>query len=312
VNFQTLSYAHNEIARQSAAAVQAILSRQQLIAKQITAIGSHGVTIRHMPEAGMTWQIGNPSLLAELTGIDVIADFRNSDIAAGGQGAPLVPAFHQTMFGQINQPTVVLNLGGIANISVLKNGEPLVGFDTGPANTLLDSWCQKHTTNAFDKNGDWAQTGQCIKSLLDALLQADYFSQPWPKSTGKERFNLAWLDEYLDDLGLQEAKPEDIQRTLIDLTARSAAEAISAFLSSGQVVVCGGGARNGLLMSCLREQLNGIKVTTSDEFGLSGDDLEAMAFAWLAYCRINSIKAGLPEVTGAKHATVLGAWHCAS
>lgn len=301
--------ASSQLARLYAQAVQNALESTSLSATEIAALGAHGQTVRHRPDLGYTLQLNAPALLAELTGIDVIADFRSRDMAAGGQGAPLVPAFHAAQFAS-NRTRVVLNLGGIANITVLSSDGTIRGFDTGPANMLLDAWIQRHQQRDFDAGGAWAASGQPLPKLLDAMLKHPWFALPPPKSTGRDDFNEAWLIEKLRECyGPDQAmwpKPADIQASLLALTVRSVAAAILEHApDTSTVLVCGGGAKNQALMAALQASLP-CPVQSTDGFGLPAQWVEAAAFAWLAWCYDNKQPAGLPAVTGARHPTVLG------
>ena len=273
---------------------------------RVQAIAVHGQTTRHRPELGFTRQTNNPALLAELTGIDVIADFRSRDVAAGGQGAPLVPAFHQAQFGQAGVTRVLVNIGGIANISVLHPDGRVGGFDTGPGNVLMDGWIGRHQGKPYDENGAWAAGGAVDPALLQHLLAAPYFALPAPKSTGRDLFHLDWLDAQL--AAFAHLAPADVQATLTALTARTIADAIGASASGVDVVyVCGGGASNGTLLRQLRTALNGTTVESTDVLGVAPQHVEALAFAWLGY-RFTQRQAGnLPAVTGAKGPRILGA-----
>lgn len=291
----------------------------------IKAIGCHGLTVCHHPKAapehdlqqGFSWQILDGSLLSAKTQLDVIYDFRSKDVALGGEGAPLVPPFHQTLFQHLDneyaRQTVCLNLGGIANISFWRDGL-CYGFDTGPANTLMDHWVQLYQQLSYDADGQWAAQGQFCESLLEHLLDDPYFSQAFPKSTGKEYFNLSWLKQKLaifSDTSKQTCgtmKPVDVQATLLHLTAKSIALAILTIADKGVLVCCGGGAKNGQLLKTISDYLPNYTIKTSSELGVSGDDIEAMAFAWLAFCRVHDIAAGKSTVTNAKKDSVLGAW----
>ncbi|MGE4124455.1 MAG: anhydro-N-acetylmuramic acid kinase [Pusillimonas sp.] len=302
--------AANHLTTHYADACKRLLAKSGLDATNIKAIGAHGQTVRHNPGAGYTLQLNAPALLAELTGINVIADFRTRDVAAGGQGAPLVPAFHAAVFHH-HTPRIVLNLGGMANISVLAPGEPVRGFDTGPANVLLDLWCERHTGQTYDKNGAWAASGTASPELLDFLLHSEpWFASPPPKSTGRDLFNATWLDERLT--AWQSAQPAatlapaDIQATLLALTAQSVADAIQGEAPhSKDILVCGGGAFNTCLTQALAKA-TGLPVVPTDAAGVPVQMVEALAFAWLAWAYDNNHPAGLPSVTGARKATVLG------
>lgn len=301
--------AARHLARVYAEAVQKVLGTAGLPTSKVVAIGAHGQTVRHRPDLGYTVQLNAPALLAELTGIDVIADFRSRDMAAGGQGAPLVPAFHAALFAG-KGTRVVLNLGGIANITLLGADGSIRGFDTGPANMLMDAWIQRCLEQPYDADGAWATSGQCIEPLLECLLQENWFGLPPPKSTGRDDFNLTWLERKLsqafgDD---PQAWPDaaDVQATLLQLTARSVASAICTHAADAtEVLVCGGGSRNKALMAALRGALR-CPVEVTGRYGLPAQWVEAAAFAWLAWCYEHRIPAGLPAVTGARHPRILG------
>lgn len=284
---------------------------------QIKAIASHGQTIRHRPELGFTLQIGDPNIITEIAQIPVISDFRRRDMAAGGQGAPLVPAFHQALFQHSTIHRVILNLGGIANVSMLPAGNPdaVYGFDTGPANILMDAWCHRYTGQPYDENGNWAAYGQPIRSLLDRLQAHEYFSKEPPKSTGREDFNLEWLDEQISDwrndieYNELEDTPENVQATLMKLTTRAIKKAIyRSTLDTGEVYVCGGGAYNSHLLEQLRWRLrkHNWSVQTTSALGLAPTWVEATAFAWLAMRFDQQLSGNLPTVTGAKGYRILG------
>lgn len=306
--------ASSQLARLYALAVQNALEATGLAASDICALGAHGQTVRHRPDLGYTIQLNAPALLAELTGIDVIADFRSRDMAAGGQGAPLVPAFHAAQFPP-NGTRVVLNLGGIANITVLDADGTIRGFDTGPANMLMDAWVRRHRQLAFDTNGEWAASGHPLPLLLQSMLEDPWFAMPPPKSTGRDDFNEAWLIGKLRACyGTEKErwpKAVDIQATLLQLTVRSVATAIRQYASEArEVLACGGGAKNTVLMAALQSALP-CPVETTDHYGLPAQWVEAAAFAWLAWCYDNARQAGLPAVTGARRPTVLGCRHLA-
>lgn len=303
-----LGVADNLVAREFAAATRALLAKAGLAPSDIRAIGSHGQTVRHRPALGFTLQIGNAALLAALTGIDVIADFRTMDMALGGQGAPLVPAFHQALFAKPGALRVVLNLGGIANISVLPgHSAGVYGFDTGPANTLLDGWYRRHHSQGgdYDAGGTWAASGRLVPELLETLLAHPYFAAPWPKSTGREMFTLDWLDH---ELAGGAYAPVDVQRTLQALTCHSIARQLPR-LDEGQaeLFVCGGGAHNGPLLGELAALLPRWRIASTAELGLAPDWVEGAAFAWLAMRFIRRKPGNLPAVTGASRPAVLGA-----
>ena len=317
---------HNEIHRVALASSQLVQIYAEVVRHlrlhvaasiKITAIGAHGQTVRHQPggTAGVlysayTVQLNQPALLAELTGIDVIADFRSRDIAAGGQGAPLVPAFHQQVFGQPDTGVLVLNIGGIANLSVvppLRDTHAVVtGFDCGPGNALMDAWCYQHTRQAFDANGDWAASGRLIPALLESLLDTPYFSEPPPKSTGRDLFSLDWLARKLAPFAHH--APADVQNTLTELTARTCIDSMTPYLTGcSALIVCGGGAFNTHLMQRLQAGLPGLRVQSSVEQGLPPLQVEAAAFAWLARQTICRLPGNMASVTGATGPRVLGA-----
>lgn len=293
-------------ARLAAETINQLLGELQLPPQSIRAIGSHGQTVRHEPHLGFTIQIGNPALLAELTDITVVSDFRRRDVAAGGQGAPLVPAFHESMFASSQRIRAVLNIGGFSNLSLLTPGNPSHGFDCGPGNVLMDAWIQRHRSLAFDRNGDWAASGAVDQDLLAVMLNEDFFTTRGPKSTGRELFNLGWLDTHL--VKHKHLRPESVQATLLELTAISIADSLMAAQPGTQdLFVCGGGAHNATLMQRLQTLLPSCKVDTTDCEGVPADWVEAMAFAWLAHCCLERIPANRPTVTGARGSRVLGA-----
>ena len=283
----------------------------------VTAIGAHGQTVRHqpsgdagVPHSGYSMQLNHPALLAELTGLDVIADFRSRDVAAGGQGAPLVPAFHQQVFGRPDAGVLVLNIGGIANLTVvppLRDTDAAVtGFDCGPGNALMDAWCHQQTGQAFDDNGDWAASGNLIAPLLQSLLATPYFSEPPPKSTGRDLFSLSWLARQLAPFVAH--SPADIQNTLTEFTARTCIDSVMPYKTGcNALIVCGGGAFNAHLMQRLQVGLPGLQVQSSDAHGLPPLQVEAAAFAWLARQTVLRQPGNLASVTGAAGARVLGA-----
>lgn len=300
-------------ARVVAAGINQLIKQFRLERDEIVAIGSHGQTIRHRPEAGFSLQIGDPNLIAELTGLSVVADFRRRDLAAGGQGAPLVPAFHQAVFQDPILDRVVLNLGGIANISVLPAGQPnaVYGFDTGPANLLLDAWCQLHTAQPFDQDGAWAAQGVVDAALLSQLLTHAYFGQPAPKSTGREDFHLTWLQQQMAALTTS-LQPMDVQATLVRFTAQSVADSIrQTGLTRGELYICGGGAYNQTLWRDLAGLLPNWSLYSTAHLGLAPTWVEAAAFAWLAQQRLQQQAGNLPRVTGALGGRVLGAVYSA-
>lgn len=288
-------------------AVQGLLKSADLPATAIRAIGSHGQTLYHQPpnngSTGNTWQIGDPNLIAATTGICTIADFRRADMAVGGQGAPLVPSYHQSLFSQ-HADSAILNIGGIANVSILANAQHgLIGFDTGPGNGLMDAWIQQQQGQSYDKDGAWANQGKIHKDLLNTLLADPYFQQSAPKSTGRDYFNLAWLARRYPNL--TNLKAVDVQATLQDLTVQS----ISAALKDEkltQLLVCGGGVHNRGLMQALAQNL-AYPVRSTTVYGIDPDWIEACCFAWLARQRIHKQTANSPSVTGASKAVILGA-----
>ena len=296
----------NKLAHCYAETVISLLNKHKIKSQSVTAIGCHGQTVRHYPqsETGYSIQLGNASLLAELTGITVVADFRSRDIAAGGQGAPLVPGFHQLLFQDPEINRVIVNIGGISNITSLASNTKVVGFDCGPGNLLMDSWCQRHLGTTYDENGTWAESGKTISELLEKLMSLKFFSIPPPKSTGREMFNLSWLENYLSE----NENPEDVQATLLQLTSTAITDAILTwFPDTTEIYLCGGGARNIALTSKIQISLPGKKVALTDALGTNADWLEAFAFAWLAKQAIRGVPSNLPSVTGAKGERILGA-----
>nr|WP_314579700.1 anhydro-N-acetylmuramic acid kinase [uncultured Pseudomonas sp.] len=292
--------------RLAAQGVLALLDQQKVLAGEIRAIGSHGQTIRHEPARGFTVQIGNPALLAELTGITVVSDFRKRDIAAGGQGAPLVPAFHEALFDDNKDYRAVLNVGGFSNLSLIEIDKPVSGFDSGPGNVLLDAWIQAQRGLSYDKDGAWGESGTVNADLLKSMLSDQFFQTKGPKSTGREVFNLGWVHHHM--FQLPTLKPEDVQATLLEVTALSITESLqSAQAQTKELLVCGGGAHNKALMKRLAALLPDTKVSSTAEFGVDPDWVEAMAFAWLAHCALESVPANRPSVTGAEGLRVLGA-----
>ena len=296
-----------EIAQHFANAALHLLQHTGTPVQDVRAIGSHGQTIRHRPSGTFpfTMQLGDPSVIAERCGIDVVADFRRADMAAGGQGAPLLPALHAMLLARPGHARVVLNLGGIANITVLAADASVRGFDTGPANGLLDAWCLRNRGETFDRDGRFAASGRVDASLLEAMLADRYFSLPPPKSTGREHFHLDWLASHAR---VSTLSPADVQATLLELTARSVAAAIVQYAPSAQdVLACGGGVHNGALMARLTELLAPRVLGSTADYGIDPDFLEATAFAWLARQRLLKLPGNLPAVTGARGSRVLGA-----
>jgi anhydro-N-acetylmuramic acid kinase len=320
--------AANTLATHYAVVVADLLAQAQtkgITGENVTAIGAHGQTVRHRPQefgVGYTLQLNNPALLAELTGIDVIADFRNADVAAGGQGAPLVPVFHSALWGAGRRSRAVLNIGGISNLTLLPGlalaeteatdvsnatvARPILGFDCGPGNALMDFWCQRHTGQAFDDAGAWAASGQVDGALLTRLLATPYLAQQPPKSTGRDLFNPGWLLHILE--GFAELSPVNVQATLTAFSATACAHDLRRHLpDAGQLLVCGGGALNETLMSHLREALPGVLVESTQAHGLPPLQVEASAFAWLARAFVRRQAGNLVAVTGARGPRVLGA-----
>lgn len=298
----------NQLASLYAQAVNALLTAAAVSAKQITAIGCHGQTIRHRPEKQFSLQIGNAALLAELTSITVVSDFRSRDIAAGGQGAPLVPAFHSAIFTDAKINRMIINIGGIANITYLPTNGDLIGFDTGPGNMLMDAWAERHLQKPFDENGDWAATGKVIEPLLNKLLAHEYFNLAPPKSTGRDLFNMPWLESYLPKISEEQPLPQDVERTLLECTALSLYDAIKRHCGAVQeIYLCGGGAYNTLLMHRLQALLQDVYIQRTDVLGIHASYVEAVAFAWLAKQCLEKKTSNLPTVTGAIGERILGA-----
>lgn len=307
--------AANALAREYAALIDTMLRETSTTRDRVRAIGCHGQTVRHRPRefdgTGYTVQLNAPALLAELTGIDVVSDFRSRDVAAGGQGAPLVPAFHRAMFARPATAIAVLNLGGIANLTVLDAHGGTTGFDCGPANALLDLWCSAAKGRRFDAEGAWAASGIVDPRLLDALFDEPYFSRTPPKSTGRDLFHREWLDaRLLASEARGRLRDEDIQTTLAELTAQSCARALRDHgAGAAEVIVCGGGAFNDDLMKRLRRAMAPTPVVASDARGLPPDQVEATAFAWLARAFVHREPGNIATVTGAAGARILGALH---
>ncbi len=296
-----------------AQAASNLLHDARVASTDVCAIGSHGQTVRHRPPSGghassesFTLQIGDPNTIAEITGITTVADFRRRDMAAGGEGAPLAPAFHASAFSAPNIDRAIVNIGGIANISLL-HGETLVaGFDCGPGNTLMDHWIMRHRSQPFDHNGDWAASGTPHRALLEKLLQHPYLRLKGPRSTGKEAFNLGWLDAMLDKL--PDPGPQSVQATLAEYTALTIAQAISdSELAVSEVYICGGGAHNDYLLERLENAMPGTRIANTGELGIDADWVEAATFAWLAGRTLEGLTGNAPAVTGAKAERVLGA-----
>ncbi|MEF9999283.1 MAG: anhydro-N-acetylmuramic acid kinase [Comamonas sp.] len=291
--------------------VHQLLLQASVPAQAVKAIGAHGQTVRHRPQmfdgTGYTLQLNNPALLAERCGISVVADFRSRDVAAGGQGAPLVPAFHQSVFGRPGQTLLALNIGGISNLSVLPADGQVSGFDCGPGNALMDAWCQRHTGRPYDDNGAWAASGKVLPALLQRLLDEPFLQQAPPKSTGRDLFNAQWLQQRLEWLPAH-TRAEDVQATLTEFTARACADsALRWGRDAEQLLVCGGGALNGHLMARMAALLPGMQVQSTEAGGLPPLQVEAAAFAWLARQTLLGLPGNLARVTGARGPRVLGA-----
>ena len=288
-------------------AANELLQRAGMDAAEVRAIGSHGQTVRHQPDAPRpyTLQIGNPDLIARGTGIVTVGDFRSADIAVGGQGAPLVPPFHDWLFGDVEATRVIVNIGGIANITILGAGD-VRGFDTGPGNTLLDAWIQRHRSLPLDRDGEWAGSGHQLDDVLERLLRYEYFGMEPPKSTGVEEFNLAWLAQF----DVDRHEPVDVQATLAELTARSIADHVQRYAAdAAELYICGGGAHNVDLVARLARNLPDTRVSSTADVGLDPDWVEAVAFAWLAMRTMEGLTGNLPSVTGASRKVVLGEIH---
>ena len=297
-----------ELSRLYAKAADRLLEKHGVPARNVSAIGCHGQTVRHRPGSGYSLQLGNPAWLAERTGIRVVADFRSRDIAAGGQGAPLVPAFHAAVFRDSRRHRVIANLGGIANLTDLPREGPVTGFDTGPGNVLLDAWMRERFGHDFDRGGALAARGRPVASLLKRLLADPYFHRSPPKSTGRDHFSSDWLRRF----GVGRHEAGDVQTTLAELTARSVAKAIAKYCPGAEeVYLCGGGVRNYDLVMRITRELPGMKIASTERLGIHPDWVEAMAFAWLARRALKGETGNLPEVTGAKRPRVLGAIYAA-
>ncbi len=284
-------------------AVNALLEQEKVDPSRVKAIGSHGQTLWHAPSGQypFSMQLGDANIIAAMTGIDVVSDFRSKDIVLGGEGAPFAPVFHQFLFHSSDKKRGVLNIGGMANITVL--GDKLIGFDTGPGNVLMDLWVHKHQELRFDRDGKWAKEGKVDKPLLEEFLNEPYFKKEAPKSTGRELFNLHWLGKILRSHRI--VSSENVQATLLELTVQSIAVEVQKY-EIKELMVCGGGVNNAYLMDRLAQVLNGVEVSTTDEHGVSSEHMEAMIFAWLAYKRVHRETVELKSITGAKHNGVLG------
>tara|TARA_B100000035_G_scaffold315481_1_gene336826 strand:+ start:10186 stop:11283 length:1098 start_codon:yes stop_codon:yes gene_type:complete len=296
---QTLAIEH---AKLTAHYINQLLNRHEIASNDIAAIGYHGQTIRHKPKKGFSIQIGNAHFLVEKTNINVVSDFRNRDIAAGGEGAPLVPAFHNYYFASKNKKRVILNIGGISNITFLSHNKKTIGFDCGPGNILLDHWIYKNKNLSYDANGSWARSGNLIPILIERFLQEIYFKKPPPKSCGREQFNLNWI--YKHDV--DSFKAEDVQRTLLELTALTITNAITKFcFNVDEIYICGGGSENNFLIDRLSQMLE-MPVHRTDELGLPSQLVESAAFAWLASKTLAREENNSPEITGSKGPRILG------
>tara|TARA_R110000824_G_scaffold156225_2_gene329262 strand:- start:10658 stop:11776 length:1119 start_codon:yes stop_codon:yes gene_type:complete len=293
-----------------ASAALLMLEKHQLSKTQIQAIGSHGQTVRHQPPGQsaqpFSIQIGDPNTIAALTGITTVADFRRKDMALGGQGAPLLPAFHQQIFLSSDKDRIILNIGGMANITLLvKDSAQIIGFDTGPGNILLDLWIQENIGQDWDADGTWAASGSSNSELLEFMLEDPYFATPPPKSTGREHFNKAWLDAALANYA-KEIAPQDVQATLVELSSHSIGQAIQSLIPGGEIIVCGGGAKNRQLIQGLSKQLTAFDISISTEHGINSDALEALAFAWFAKQTLQRKPIDLSDITGSSRPHILG------
>lgn len=307
------SLAANAVAGAYAQVIRELLQATGTPPASVRAIGAHGQTVRHQPRppegTGYTVQLLNGALLAELTGMDVVCDFRSRDVAAGGEGAPLVPAFHRGVFGTACPGVAVLNIGGIANLTLLLPGDAVLGFDTGPGNLLLDLWVERHLGTRLDADGAWAHSGRVLPALLQAMQSEPFFEQPAPRSTGRDLFSPGWLEAKLGQAAL-DAPPQDVQATLAELTVWAVLEGLRRHApGTTRLLVCGGGARNGHLMRRLQSGLPGTRVEPTDACGVPADQVEALAFAWLAEAFVEGRPGNLPAVTGARGTRVLGALH---
>ena len=308
---ERMSSLDQQLGKAFAKAALAVCKKANIAPSNISGIGSHGQTIRHYPKTddqlGYSLQIGDPNIIANETAITTVADFRRRDIAANGHGAPLAPAFHQMAFSAPDKTRIIVNLGGIANISYLPPQGKIIGFDSGPANMLMDSWCEKHRGQAYDHDGQWAQSGQCHAELLGILLKHPYFLAPYPKSTGRETFNIQWLEESLARVTIKPSNA-DIQATLLELTATTIAQAIEQVdtQAAAQVFSCGGGSKNTALMQRLSESIAPRSLATTTVLGIDSDWVECAAFAWMAKQTLSHNTSNLPEVTGANKPVILG------
>ncbi|MDV5172410.1 anhydro-N-acetylmuramic acid kinase [Photobacterium rosenbergii] len=308
-NLKQIGQLDHQLGHLFADAVNQLLEKAGVEVSEITAVGNHGQTVFHQPDGDypFTMQLGDANIVAAKTGITTVADFRRKDMALGGQGAPLVPAFHKGLFSMQASTTVVLNIGGIANISVLRHEQPVLGYDTGPGNMLMDAWVYLHHGQKYDKDGAFAASGTVNQPLLDKLMADPYLSRPYPKSTGREYYNLPWLEAQLNGMG-EAVSEQDVQATLLQFTAQTIADQVAPFAQGDhpQLLVCGGGVNNPLLMQRLAELLPSWSVGNTRDAGIDPDYMEAMAFAWLARQRIHGQPSNVPEVTGASALASLG------
>lgn len=295
------------LGRAFAAAALQLLESAKVVAERVTAIGSHGQTIRHQPEGDspFTWQIADPNVIAERTGLTTVADFRRRDVAAGGEGAPLMPAFHRAVLASTRETRAVLNLGGIANLTWLATDGSTFGFDTGPASCLMDGWIERQRGLKLDSGGQWAATGHINAELLNRLLAEPYFARQPPKSTGRELFNLGWVDAHLG--GFAALAPQDVQATLCELSATTIGAGIRQAGTPARLLVCGGGAHNAHLLRRLASHVPNVSIEPTSTHGIDVDFVEAAGFAWLAHRTLSGLPGNLPSVTGARHPVVLGA-----
>ena len=289
----------------TASVINSMLKKLNINAKEVCCIGYHGQTIRHQPIKKFSVQIGNAHMLAEKTNIAVVSDFRNRDIVAGGQGAPLVPAFHQQVFSSPTKNRIIINIGGISNLTYLKINHKVIGFDCGPGNLLLDYWIQKNQSKKYDDQGKWSSTGKIIPNLLAGFLKEPFFSKKLPKSTGRDLFNAGWLENF----NHKNEAPKDVQRTILELTAISVALSIDKYCNEiDEIFICGGGSKNLFLKNRLN-QLTGHKINDTQELGIPSQSVEAVAFAWLAKESINNVPNNSPEITGSSGKRILGITH---
>lgn len=301
------------VARVYVGAIRAAMAQLAPSAGSVRAVGVHGQTIYHQPlgDDRFTIQIGDPNHIAVHTGVPVVADFRRRDMALGGQGAPLAPGFHELCFRDASATRVVCNCGGIANITVLRPGELTHGYDTGPANVLMDAWCASKTGKAFDKDGAWARGGQVVEPLLAAMLSEPYLALPYPKSTGRELFHLPWVEAHVNALPGARPNDQDVMRTLLEFTARTIADQVARVATGGGMYVCGGGAMNAFLMERLAQLLPGWTVLSTQALGMAPDQVEALAFATFARRTVLGLPANVPSVTGASRPCILGGVYAA-